>query len=413
MTTVDERSISLLDYDVYTNAFAGQQTQIDFDPKSYAQFGNIGTFTILSDNPDYPLRLTGIADVEVEARKNINMFVSAVGPPGDDIPTVNLYTTSYDPDNNSRIDKIYMSFQPEEAINVITLKPEANLYSTLQVQYPIMKFGSDIADELYVNAKAEFTNTATFAELYSPDLRVFKKDGDNFFGYVFEINAANRLELLKVHKTGSDVFTTTVATFGYGDVPTNEVSSFGFSPGAASSNSALGGSTSGPTSTINATVLPADDTINIGSYDNPINHIYARNFHTVSAGGADFAERIEKENYDDVFKTGEIVGISAEGKLTKKFSKSIHFGIVSDSGAIIAHAGLTEENSEIIAFSGRVPVDTNGEAGDYLVPSLSIGDSISCQAKKEVGMTLPQYMKAIGHVISMTADGKPYVVVKH
>jgi hypothetical protein len=404
-------SLSLLDSIILPSLAAS----LEYDAQSYAQIGNLSTSTIISDNSDYPLRLSSLTDVEVEALSNVTVFIQSA-----DNSSINFATTSYDTNNNnSRVDKTFMTMLPNETGQTLTLKPfDITEYSTLKIEYPVCNIGSNVNDELYINSRSEFTNTATFAsEVYTQNFKVFKRDDNILHGYVFQINDQNRLELVKVKKTGTDVYTTSVAIFGYGDVMSpSPTENYIFTPGAASASAGPIGNTggnTGPTSLIQNSVIPATADIDIGSTSDPINNIYSNTFHTTSPAGADFAERIEKETLTDVFVEGEIVGINSDGKLTKKFSQSIHFGIVSGTGAIIAHAGLTEENSEIIAFSGRVQVDTTGAVGEYLVPVGNSDDLIECLSIKEADMSLGQYMKSIGHVICTTESGLPYVIVKH
>jgi hypothetical protein len=402
--------ISLLDFrslNDYTFA-----DPIDYNHESYEQLGNVSAASIFSDNANYPLRVSSYTKLELEARNNIDLFVP-------DTSNINFKTTTWDA-QNARVDKAYMIMKPEEVNKSITLKPDnVDEYSILNIEYPIMTIGKNSGDDLYVNSKTEFrSKVICLSELYSHNLKVFREDlvTSHINGYVFQINEENRLELLKVKKINDDVYTTSVAIFGYGDVNTNSPNmNHIFNPGNYN-NPLNPGSQSGIT-LLTTSIIPSSSEIDIGNEINPINeihaiHVYAQNFHTVSPT-ADFAERIEKENYDDVFMPGDIVGINADGKLTKKFSKSLHFGIVSDSGAIIAHAGLTDENSEIIAFSGRVKVATSGNAGEYLVPVGLPDDMIGCDSVNESEMSLPQYMKSIGHVITLTESGLPYVIVKH
>jgi hypothetical protein len=141
------------------------------------------------------------------------------------------------------------------------------------------------------------------------------------------------------------------------------------------------------------------------------NLVINKTFHSVA--GKNFTERVEKLDYGDVFKPGEIVGINAEGKLTKSFSNSIHFGIVTGtSSAMIAHNNLTDENSAIVVFAGRIEVETSGKVGSYLVPFKETDGSIGCLAMEESEMNLSHYAKSIGHIISVTETGV-YIIVKH
>jgi hypothetical protein len=65
-----------------------------------------------------------------------------------------------------------------------------------------------------------------------------------------------------------------------------------------------------------------------------------------------------------------------------------------------------------IAFAGRVPVNVLGATpGQYIVP-VQDGDGIKGIAKNEADMTLAEYMRAIGKVSAIEADGRARVFVK-
>lgn len=65
-----------------------------------------------------------------------------------------------------------------------------------------------------------------------------------------------------------------------------------------------------------------------------------------------------------------------------------------------------------IAIAGRVPVNVFGATpGDYIIP-VQDGDGIKGIAVKEDDMTLRQYLRAVGQVISIEDDGRAYVMVK-
>lgn len=65
-----------------------------------------------------------------------------------------------------------------------------------------------------------------------------------------------------------------------------------------------------------------------------------------------------------------------------------------------------------IAIAGRAPVNVLGaNPGDYIVP-VQNGKEIGAIAVAEADMTLKQYLRALGQVISIEADGRAYVMVK-
>jgi hypothetical protein len=65
-----------------------------------------------------------------------------------------------------------------------------------------------------------------------------------------------------------------------------------------------------------------------------------------------------------------------------------------------------------IAFAGRVPVNVlNAQPGQYIV-AVQDGDSIKGVPMNEADMTLANYMRAVGKVIAIEADGRAIVIVK-
>lgn len=65
-----------------------------------------------------------------------------------------------------------------------------------------------------------------------------------------------------------------------------------------------------------------------------------------------------------------------------------------------------------IAIAGRVPVNIYGVSpGDYIIP-VQDGEGIKGVSVSEDDMTLKQYLRAIGQVITIEEDGRAYVMVK-
>ncbi len=90
------------------------------------------------------------------------------------------------------------------------------------------------------------------------------------------------------------------------------------------------------------------------------------------SGGADYAEWLPKDNVEETFIFGDVVGVKG-GSISKKFKDAERFMVVSRSPVIIG--GMPEINKESffekIAFMGQVPVKVTGEVhkGDYILPS--------------------------------------------
>lgn len=77
-------------------------------------------------------------------------------------------------------------------------------------------------------------------------------------------------------------------------------------------------------------------------------------------------------------------------------------------------AALEVERQKVdrIAIAGRVPVNVQGaQPGDYIVP-VQDGDDIKGIAVHEDDLSMKQYLRAVGRVISIEPDGRAYVMVK-
>ena len=77
-------------------------------------------------------------------------------------------------------------------------------------------------------------------------------------------------------------------------------------------------------------------------------------------------------------------------------------------------AALEAERQKVdrIAIAGRVPVNVQGaQPGDYIVP-VQDGTGIKGIAVHEDDLSMKQYFRAVGRVISIEPDGRAYVMVK-
>lgn len=247
----------------------------------------------------------------------------------------------------------------------------------------------------------------------------------------------------------------------------------------------------------------------VGAWGQPLSVIYAgKNSNssrsisaagTVNTSGNDYAEYIFKNPHCCVIFPGQIVGITAENKITDQWADAIMFSIkstapsfvggdtwasdlgsrpspqagsaptqplrredvvaqqpvpgtnppefedvVTESGdtdeewaekqaaytaALAAHniavqqdavamatfdAALEVERQKVdrIAIAGRVPVNVQGaQPGDYIVP-VQDGAGIKGIAVHEYDLSMKQYFRAVGRVISIEPDGRAYVMVK-
>ena len=89
--------------------------------------------------------------------------------------------------------------------------------------------------------------------------------------------------------------------------------------------------------------------------------------------------------------------------------------VAEDQGAMAAFdAALEAERQKVdrIAIAGRVPVNVLGaQPGDYIVP-VQDGAGIKGIAVHGDDLSMQQYLRAVGRVISIEADGRAYVMVK-
>ena len=171
---------------------------------------------------------------------------------------------------------------------------------------------------------------------------------------------------------------------------------------------------------------------------------------TINASGADYAEYMVKAG-DFAIAKGDICGVDADGKLTKVFADAVAFVVKStDPSFVGGDTWGTDETLEItvpktpaqdapeevqaqyeadkaefdaaleaarqrvdrIAFAGQVPVNVIGATpGQYIVPTDDNG-AIKGIAKSEADMTLAEYIKAVGKVIAIEADGRARIIVK-
>ena len=176
---------------------------------------------------------------------------------------------------------------------------------------------------------------------------------------------------------------------------------------------------------------------------------------TINASGSDYAEYMTKAG-DFIIAKGDICGIDVNGKLTNVFANSLSFVVKSTNPSLVggdewgsevgmgisapvlskqeedetdavfnerkaqyeidmaSYTVLLEEarqKVDRIAFSGQVPINVTGAvAGQYIVPVNDNG-SIKGIAVNEADLTMAQYIKSVGKVISVK-NGKPTIIVK-
>lgn len=160
---------------------------------------------------------------------------------------------------------------------------------------------------------------------------------------------------------------------------------------------------------------------------------------TINASGADYAEYMTKASAFNAAK-GDVLGVDANGKLTNVFADAVSFVVKStnpsyvggdtwgdedaigkrpdenapqsEKDAFNAKLEVARQTVDRIAFAGQVPVNVVGAtAGQYIVPVNDNG-AIKGVAKTEADLTLSDYIKAVGKVIAIEADGRAKIIVK-
>lgn len=131
---------------------------------------------------------------------------------------------------------------------------------------------------------------------------------------------------------------------------------------------------------------------------------------TINASGADYAEYMVKSQGCPIIKKGDICGVNRYGELTTVFDDAISFVIKSTNPCMVGgdiYEDLT--NVDRIAFCGRVPVNTYGNPGDYIVPVRNTDGTIGSFATPSP--SFEQYRIAVGQVWS-NLKGETIVSVK-
>jgi hypothetical protein len=155
---------------------------------------------------------------------------------------------------------------------------------------------------------------------------------------------------------------------------------------------------------------------------------------SINASGSDYAEYMTKSDECGDIDKGDVVGVDANGKLTKIFNDSISFVIKSTHPSYVGgDTWLTENQSnpehedyinpkseeyniarasvDRIAFCGQVPVNITGtfNVGDYVYPQAN-GTGIEAVAKSNP--TFEEYQLCVGKIWAIQEDGRPFVSVK-
>lgn len=156
---------------------------------------------------------------------------------------------------------------------------------------------------------------------------------------------------------------------------------------------------------------------------------------TVVTGGLDYAEYMYKSDTCGEVAKGQIVGITADEKITDKWIDAVAFAVKSTDPSYVGgdtwayHLGAfpvdgTEEEQEEyrgkledarktvdrIAFCGRVPANVLGASpGQYIIP---VKDGEGIKGMAVTSPTFEEYMLAVGRVIAIEDDGRARIIVK-
>ncbi|OYO27871.1 hypothetical protein CD932_22415 [Janthinobacterium sp. PC23-8] len=120
--------------------------------------------------------------------------------------------------------------------------------------------------------------------------------------------------------------------------------------------------------------------------------------------------------YQDVLTPGDTDAEWAVKQATYAAALAAHAAAVQQDAEALAtfEAALEVARQKVdrIAIAGRVPVNVLGaQPGDYIVP-VQDGDGIAGAAVHADDITMAQYLRAVGRVISIESDGRAYVMVK-
>ena len=124
----------------------------------------------------------------------------------------------------------------------------------------------------------------------------------------------------------------------------------------------------------------------------------------------------EPQEYHDVVAPGDTDAEWAAKQAAYAAALAAHAAATQHDVEAMAtfDAALEVERQKVdrIAIAGRVPVNVMGaRPGDYIVP-VQDGEGIAGIAVHADDITMPQYLRAVGRVISIEPDGRAYVMVK-
>ncbi len=118
---------------------------------------------------------------------------------------------------------------------------------------------------------------------------------------------------------------------------------------------------------------------------------------TYQSGSADYAEWLERSNFNEKITAGDIVSVNG-GKISKFTQNASQYMVISTKPAILGNMPMdgNEKSFEKVAFMGQIPVKVRGVvvSGDYILPSgLNDGTGIAV-APSEI--KAEQYREIVG-----------------
>ncbi|MES2747983.1 MAG: hypothetical protein V4648_06375 [Bacteroidota bacterium] len=118
---------------------------------------------------------------------------------------------------------------------------------------------------------------------------------------------------------------------------------------------------------------------------------------TYQSGSADYAEWLERSNFNEKIVAGDIVAVNG-GKISKFTQNASQYMVISTKPAILGNMPMdgNEKSFEKVAFMGQIPVKVRGivVSGDYILPSgLNDGTGIAV-APNEI--KAEQYREIVG-----------------
>ncbi|MBX2826814.1 MAG: autotransporter adhesin family protein [Flavobacteriaceae bacterium] len=130
-----------------------------------------------------------------------------------------------------------------------------------------------------------------------------------------------------------------------------------------------------------------------------------------ASSGADYAEWLEKENTNESFKIGEVIGVKG-GKISRKTEGADHVLTISKAPIVLGNMPdeARKEDFEKVGFMGQVPALVRGKVnqGDYIVAS-GLNDGYAIAVSPET-IGLEHLKRVIGKAWSSSTSDAPSLI---